>query len=409
MSPLPCILLALTQSPAPAPLPKVEELLARREAALGEAAARAKIARLTITGSVSVPGMPAEGRFEERYEGERARWDTSWPGMTESTQGTTGAWSWSTDPALGITIREGAADLSLRRMYGLARSAPWSAHYARAELVGRAQVGGVECFELRMVPKQGKPDTWFLDAASAEVRRADLELPDPNGGVLPLRYLLSDYRKVDGVAYPHARQQQIGEFTIHYQAREIAHPKELAAAKLAPPEPVQRAFEDPARRSQEKPVEAGVFRRETRAAQPFMSIRARVKASEISKELAVMLPEVMAAVLASGGKLAGPPSSRYHAFEGEFIDLEAGMAVEQAVAGKGRVLARELPAGEVAVGWHIGAYHELSKSHKLLEQWIAAQGLVSRGGMWEVYWTDPGLEPDMAKWRTELVWPVQEK
>jgi hypothetical protein len=33
--------------------------------------------------------------------------------------------------------------------------------------------------------------------------------------------------------------------------------------------------------------------------------------------------------------------------------------------------------------------------------------LVADGGPWEIYWTDPGLERDPAKWRTEIVQPVK--
>ena len=28
-------------------------------------------------------------------------------------------------------------------------------------------------------------------------------------------------------------------------------------------------------------------------------------------------------------------------------------------------------------------------------------------GQWEIYWTDPGLEPDPAKWRTQIFFPVK--
>jgi hypothetical protein len=55
---------------------------------------------------------------------------------------------------------------------------------------------------------------------------------------------------------------------------------------------------------------------------------------------------------------------------------------------------------------HVGPYDELARTPQALERWLAARDLVTDGGPWEVYWTDPGLERDAAKWRTEIVQPV---
>ena len=74
---------------------------------------------------------------------------------------------------------------------------------------------------------------------------------------------------------------------------------------------------------------------------------------------------------------------------------------------EGRVKASTLPAGRIAETWHYGRYHELPKSHNRLEKWFKDKGLTSAGGHWAVYWTDPGMEPDASKWRTQILWPVK--
>ncbi len=41
-----------------------------------------------------------------------------------------------------------------------------------------------------------------------------------------------------------------------------------------------------------------------------------------------------------------------------------------------------------------------------------ARGVAVEGGtlgLWEVYWTDPGIESDPRKWRTQLVRPLRAK
>jgi AraC family transcriptional regulator len=105
--------------------------------------------------------------------------------------------------------------------------------------------------------------------------------------------------------------------------------------------------------------------------------------------------------------MAGPPFSRYHAFGESEVDVEAGFPVAKPITEKGRIKNGELPAGKVVQGWHVGSYEKLSEAHEALRAHLAAKGLKARGGPWEVYWTDPGMVPDPAKWRTQLFAPIE--
>jgi effector-binding domain-containing protein len=67
----------------------------------------------------------------------------------------------------------------------------------------------------------------------------------------------------------------------------------------------------------------------------------------------------------------------------------------------------ELPAGRVAMMWYFGPYRRLAQARTQLRDWITKQHLVPRGGPIEIYWTDPALEPDPTKWRTQLLWPIE--
>jgi effector-binding domain-containing protein len=145
-----------------------------------------------------------------------------------------------------------------------------------------------------------------------------------------------------------------------------------------------------------------------RTLQPVASIRVQVKPDEISATLAVLLPEVMAHITATGAKMAGAPFSRYHTFGADSIDLEAGIPVASAITPSGRVQASELPAGKAVTAWHIGPYDQLAKAHAALKAHLESKQLRARGGPWEVYWTDPGMVRDPAKWRTQLFQPIEE-
>jgi len=140
---------------------------------------------------------------------------------------------------------------------------------------------------------------------------------------------------------------------------------------------------------------------------PVAALRTQCAQADISRTLSVILPECMGHVASSGAQVAGPPLVRYHLI-GEQIDMEACIPVVATLEGKGRVRADSLPAGLAAVIWHVGPYHSLPKTHAKLRAYLADKGLEQGDAFWEEYWTDPGMEPDSAKWRTKVVMPVAE-
>ena len=124
-------------------------------------------------------------------------------------------------------------------------------------------------------------------------------------------------------------------------------------------------------------------------------------------------PRLFHAVGAAGLVPGGAPFSRYFAFAPERVECEVGVPLAdipgmppRAFDGAGDVQPGELPAGQVATGWHVGPYDTISETYARLMAWVAEQGREPSGAMWEVYATDPGAEPDPAKWRTQLFVPL---
>jgi effector-binding domain-containing protein len=141
--------------------------------------------------------------------------------------------------------------------------------------------------------------------------------------------------------------------------------------------------------------------------QHVVSIRTQCHVAELGAILSEILPEVWRYIRQSGVSPTGPPFTRYHGFAEDRVDIEGGMPVPSALPGEGRITAGTLPAGEVATTIHVGPYDKLPHAHDALHQWIEEHKKNSAGPQWEVYWTDPGREPDPAKWKTELMWPVK--
>lgn len=62
--------------------------------------------------------------------------------------------------------------------------------------------------------------------------------------------------------------------------------------------------------------------------------------------------------------------------------------------------------GKAVKAIHMGDYHKLSETHDQLDKYIAFKKLEVNGAPWEIYVTDPGAEPDTAKWVTEVYYPI---
>ena len=82
-------------------------------------------------------------------------------------------------------------------------------------------------------------------------------------------------------------------------------------------------------------------------------------------------------------------------------DVEVGVLVSEPFAPEGRVVASELPGGEVARAIHRGDYARLGVTHDAVRDLLAAHGRRPAGPRWEIYghWVE-----DPSKLETEVFW-----
>ena len=81
--------------------------------------------------------------------------------------------------------------------------------------------------------------------------------------------------------------------------------------------------------------------------------------------------------------------------------VEVGVELSQPCPLTGQVVASALPAGQVAMTVHRGAYAGLEAAHRAVLDWCAAQGLRTAGPRWEIY--GPHREDPAEVW-TEVYW-----
>jgi effector-binding domain-containing protein len=125
------------------------------------------------------------------------------------------------------------------------------------------------------------------------------------------------------------------------------------------------------------------------------------------------IPELLEWLAAQGATAAGPPFFRYNLIDMDAdLEVEVGVPVGQVVHGHGPVREGVLPAGRYVTVTHMGAPDTLVGAVRNLLDWASKEGLTwdrvdtRHGERWgcrlESYLTDPRVEPDMTRWKTEL-------
>lgn len=142
--------------------------------------------------------------------------------------------------------------------------------------------------------------------------------------------------------------------------------------------------------------------------QPTAVLRETVPMKELRGFFSRAYSLVMSAAEQQHVQLAGPPFALYRGMPTDVVDVEAGFPVAAPFpgGGDGGVTAGTLPAGQAFEAMHVGPYETLPETYGAIMGKMQADGLTPGNAMWEYYLSDPAAEPDPAKWKTLIVWPV---
>lgn len=370
----------------------------------------------TVTFGDDADAKPvAKGTFRQIFAGsDLARLTMDMGPFGKMEKGVQGDVVWEVDPSMGAKVHRGSHADASRRYNAWMRGAPVSGLYTAAKRAGTESVGGHECSVLELTPKSGTHDRAFVDA-DGRVHRIDIALPVPESAdasfgmddAMLAQITFTDWTEVDGVRHARQRAMRMGPATVSLVCKDIRPGAAIDAAAFIPPAAIEKAKRAPAPGPAFDADGKPTYQVVELEARPVASIRVKCKPSAISEQLATILPEVSAFLTETGGKVAGAPFSRYHSFSDTEVDLEAGIPVQQPITAKGRVQNSQLPAGKALTTWHVGPYETLTGAYEGLHRHLAAEHYTQRGAQWEVYWTDPGMVTDPAKWRTQLFVPIE--
>lgn len=102
-----------------------------------------------------------------------------------------------------------------------------------------------------------------------------------------------------------------------------------------------------------------------------------------------------------------PPCVYYTAWTPESCSIEAAIPVEDSVVAASGTEKRHFPALKAARVVHVGPYEGLAEAWNRFWGAIQSENVDAGGPCWDAYVTDPGTEPDSAKWVTELYIPLR--
>ncbi|MCK9519398.1 MAG: GyrI-like domain-containing protein [Dehalococcoidia bacterium] len=140
--------------------------------------------------------------------------------------------------------------------------------------------------------------------------------------------------------------------------------------------------------------------------QPTAFIHLEATVATIPQAIAEALGEIAPYLEESGIEMGELPFARYYDVQPEKVVFDAGFPVSRPVTPRGRVQSGELPGGPAIVTTHFGLYDQMRPAYEALKQWAQEHGRAAAGAPWELYYTDPAAEPNLERWKTEIVQPL---
>jgi outer membrane lipoprotein-sorting protein len=204
------------QAPAAAPLPTVDDLIAKNLQAKGGAAKWQSVKSVKMTGKMTAQGteMPLTV-YAMRPNFNRQEITMPAGKAIQAFDGTT---AWVVNPMLGIQTPQAvpgpAAELAKNSADFDGALINYKAKGNEIELVGKEQLEGKDVYHLKVTTKGGPVQHYLLDADSGIELRMSAEVELGSGQKQTLTTAMSNYKQVDGIMIPHTVTQTAGDRTL---------------------------------------------------------------------------------------------------------------------------------------------------------------------------------------------------
>ncbi len=130
--------------------------------------------------------------------------------------------------------------------------------------------------------------------------------------------------------------------------------------------------------------------------------------TDISNNMGAAYSDIMEAIVSNNLQMTeGYPMAIATDYSEESISMICGIPVaEGSTIDSGDVTIMQSPDGRAIRALHFGDYSLLEETHDQINLYAEYFGYELTGNPWEIYVTDPSVEPDTSKWITEVYYPT---
>ena len=130
---------------------------------------------------------------------------------------------------------------------------------------------------------------------------------------------------------------------------------------------------------------------------------------QIGPKMAAMYGKLSEVIRKRGLAMTGMPFTTYLLWDEErrFAAFEAGIPINEKIKVKGNINMKMFPEQKAVKGIHFGEYDASEGLYVAMDEYLMEHGLTMEGGPLEIYMTDPSMEPDTSKWRTDIYFPYK--
>jgi hypothetical protein len=165
------------------------------------------------------------------------------PGMGEMIEGCDGKVAWGTSLMTGPRLKEGTELAQALRASTFHADLHWRDLYKNWAYLGDEEVDGKMCHKLVVTPREGDPETTYVDVTTGLPHKRVAKAESPMGE-MDVETLLSDYKEVDGILTPHKMTQKVMMQEITINVTSIENKKEADLSVFEPPAEIKELLED---------------------------------------------------------------------------------------------------------------------------------------------------------------------
>lgn len=157
--------------------------------------------------------------------------------------GTDGKVAWEINPLTGAKLKTGDARDSAIREANFYADVEWRKIYKSAKTVGEEKVKDVPCYKVELITHGGKTVTKYLDKDKGLIVKIVASLEGPEGKIQAENFI-EDYKKVDGLLYPHKIETRAAGQNLVISLTKVEHDVDIPEGRFAIPEAVKKLIKE---------------------------------------------------------------------------------------------------------------------------------------------------------------------